>query len=836
MAREERNRLSRELTRRGKTPPTNLPVLRECLVGREHDLASARRILLSDEVGLLTLTGAGGSGKTSLALHLATDVLDAFDDGAYFVSCAPISDPGLVASTIAQTLGMRDAGDRPVLDSLRDHLRRCSLLLILDNFEQLLPAGPLVADLLAASPGLKVLVTSRAALKVRGEHELLVPPLALPDLRLRPDRDLLAHNPSVALFVERARAVRPSFALTDENVRIVAEIAVRLDGLPLAIELAAARLRLFSPRELLARLHHRLPLLTDGARDVPARQRTLRDTVAWSYHLLDADQQRLFRRLAVFIGGCTLDAAEAVCGESADPDANVLDGVATLVDMSLLRHEDGADDESRLIMLETIREYGLERLGASGEAAEMRQRHGAYYLGLAESADVKPWVTWEREALDRLEGEHDNIRAALSWSPDGTEGGDLVARLAAAMSWFWYVRGYFAEGRRWIRGVLARHASVARSTRAHLLAYLGLLEQESSEYRRSEADLNESLALFRRLGDQRGIAFSTGLLGLIDRREGRLEAAGSLFEASMAHARAAGDPWLIAAGGYWFGQLAAARGELELALGHLESVVASMRTMGERQLLGRALARLGIVADARGEQARAQDLIAESLAIARQSGDALGVIQAIYGLGRVMHTQGQLDRATDSFRESLMLARQSGSTLIAATTILALGRVAQSSGDLARAARLFGAAEALHVRTDLSFAIDGSAEHQRFLAALRLDLGDAAFDALLDEGMSMTWEPAVDYALSDADRAERKDAESGDRRLGRDSSELTPRELEVVTLIARGWTNRQIADALAIAERTAESHARNIREKVGLTTRAELIAWASQREEITGSP
>ena len=275
-----------ERMRRGKAPPTNLPVLRGRLVGRDQDLATARRILLSDDVGLLTLTGAGGSGKTSLALHLATDVLDAFDDGAFFVSCAPIADPALVASTIAQTLGLREAGDRPVVEGLVDYLQRRSLLLILDNFEQLLSAGPLVADLLAASPGLKVLVTSRAALKVRGEHELLVPPLALPDLGRLPASDTLAHSPSVALFVERARAVRFTFKLTPENARTVAEIAVRLDGLPLAIELAAARLRLFSLRELLTRLDHRLPLLTGGARDVPARQRTLRDTIAWSYDLL----------------------------------------------------------------------------------------------------------------------------------------------------------------------------------------------------------------------------------------------------------------------------------------------------------------------------------------------------------------------------------------------------------------------------------------------------------------------------------------------------------------------------------------------------------------------
>jgi predicted ATPase/DNA-binding CsgD family transcriptional regulator len=821
-----------EPMRRGKPPPTNLPVLRERLVGREQDLAVARRILLSDEVGLLTLTGAGGSGKTSLALHLATDVLDAFDDGAFFVSCAPVADPGLVASTVAQTLGLRDLGDRPVLGGLVDYLRPRSLLLILDNFEQLLPAGPLVADLLAASPGLKVLVTSRAALRVRGEHELLVPPLALPDLRLPADRDMLAHNPSVALFVERAQAVRSTFALTDGNAQSVAEIAVRLDGLPLAIELAAARLRLFSPRELLTRLDHRLPLLPHGARDVPARQRTLRDAIAWSYDLLDEVQQRLFRRLAVFVGGCTLDAVEAICVASHDPDVDVLDGVATLVDMNLLRHEDGGDDESRLVMLETIREYGLERLEASGEAADLRQRHAVYYLGLAESAGVRPWGTTARDSLNRLAREHDNVRAALSWSPDGLEAGDLVARLAAAMSYFWYVRGHFAEGRRWIQGVLGTDAAGAGAIRAQLLAGLGLLAHQSGEYRDAKADLHESLALYRRLGDRHGIAWSTALLGNVAYSEGHLEEAGTLFEESLAQARAADESWLIAVGQYRLGHLAAGRGELALAATHLDSAVTALRAMGERTLLGRCLARLGVVADARGEQIRAPGLVEESLAIAREIGDALGVIQALFSLGWVLHGRREDERAADCLRESLELARRTGVRWNAAIAIHALGQVAQASGDLARAARLFGDAEAVHARIDLTLPVGGAAGHQRSLAGLRSSLGDVAVDALLDEGKAMSWETACDHALADLNRAERPAAGPIDRGPSRAPSELTARELEVITLIARGWTNRQIADELAMAERTAETHARNIREKLGLATRAELVAWANRRDVV----
>jgi len=822
-----------ERARRGKAPPSNLPVLRERLVGREQDLATAQQILLSHDVGLLTLTGAGGSGKTSLALHLATDVLDAFDDGAFFVSCAPIADPDLVASTIAQTLGLREAGDRPVIDSLVDYLRRRSLLLILDNFEQVLSAAALVADLLAASPGLKVLVTSRAALKVRGERELLVPPLALPDLRSLPDLDVLAHNPSVGLFVEQARAVRATFALTDENARTVAEIAVRLDGLPLAIELAAARLRLFSPRELLTRLDHRLPLLTGGARDVPARQRTLRDAIAWSYALLDEGQQRLFRRLAIFVGGCTLDAVEAVCGARVDSDAGVMDGVTCLVDMSLLRHEDGADDESRLTMLETIREYGLERLEVSGESAELRQHHAAYYLGLAESADVTPWGTWDRGCLERLEREHDNIRAALAWSPENAEGGGLVARLAAAMSWFWYVRGHFAEGRRWIDSMLATHAAGAGPSRALLLANLRLLGQvPRGEYGHYVTTLNESLTLFQQLGDQRGIAWSTMLLGFDAYSAGDLEVAGTRLEASLALARATGEPRLIAYGHYLFGLLETARGDLEIAATHLESGVATLRTIGERMLLGRSLARLGVVIGARGEPVRALGLVEESLKIAREIGDAAGVIQALLSLGMVLHARNADDRAAACFREGLELARWAGSRQNASLAMYLVGRTAQASGDLDRAARLFGATEGLHERFRLTLPAHEAAEYQRSLTALRSSLGDAVVDALFDEGKAMSWELACDYALAEADPPGRKADGPVSHVPNRDLSDLTPREREVVALIGRGWTNRQIADELAMAERTAETHARNIREKLCLTTRAELVAWANRRELV----
>ncbi|MFQ5794857.1 MAG: AAA family ATPase [Candidatus Bipolaricaulia bacterium] len=377
---------------------------------------------------LLTLTGAGGTGKTRLGLQAAADLIDDFEDGVYFVDLAPISDPGLVVSAIAQKMGVREAevGGRPLLDSLKEHLRDKQILLLLDNFEQVVAAAPQVAELLAACAWLKLLVTSREPCHVRGEHVFPVPPLALPE----PDRkrplaiEYLMQYEAVRLFIDRAQAVKPDFAVTHENAPAVAEICIRLDGLPLAIELAAARITLLPPQVMLARLGSRLKLLTGGARDLPARQQTLRATIDWSYDLLDASEQTLFERLSVFVGGCTLEVAEAVCNGTGDLelDVDVLDGLASLVDKNLLRQEEQVEGAPRFLMLETIREYGLERLEASGEAEATQRTRADYYLALAEQAEPKLWGGPEQgEWLDRLEVEHDNLRAALAWCEQSGE-------------------------------------------------------------------------------------------------------------------------------------------------------------------------------------------------------------------------------------------------------------------------------------------------------------------------------------------------------------------------------------------------------------------------------
>ena len=405
----------------GRAVTSNLPAYLTPLLGREQEVQVVCSLLQRPEIRLLTLTGPGGVGKTRLGVQVATVLMNDFANGVCFVSLGPISDPELVIPTIAQALDLPEAGDAgqgqpQPLQRLNTYLREKQGLLLLDNFEQVMAAAPSLVELLGACPGLKILVTSRAVLRVQGEYESVVPPLALPALKYPPDTEALSHYAAVALFMQRAQATRPGFHITDANAPVIAGICARLDGLPLAIELAAARIKLLPPEALLARLEHRLQILTSGARGLPVRQQTLRSTIKWSYELLPADEQRLFWRLSVFVGGCTLKAVEAVCGEADAVALDVLDGVASLLDNSLLQQTEQAGDEPRFVMLETIREYGRECLEASGEREEIRRAHANYYVALAERAEPKLCSAERENWVHRLEREHDNIRAALSWS------------------------------------------------------------------------------------------------------------------------------------------------------------------------------------------------------------------------------------------------------------------------------------------------------------------------------------------------------------------------------------------------------------------------------------
>ena len=490
--------------------PHNLQTQPTPLLGREREVEQVCAKLRRDDVRLLTLTGPGGTGKTRLALQVAADLLDDHKDGVYFVALAPLSDPALVVSTIAQTLGVKESGGRSIMQSLLDYLREKALLLALDNFEQVTDAAPQVAELLANSPRLKVLATSRIPLHLRGEHEFAVPPLALPNIGHLPALESLSQYAAVELFIERAQAVQAGFSVDNENAPAVAAICVRLDGLPLAIELAAARIKLLAPQAMLRRLEDPLKFLTGGARDLSVRQQTLRGAIAWSYDLLDENEKRLFRRLAVFVGGFTLEAAAAVCETTGDLQLDVFEGIAALVDESLLRQESSPDGEPRFFMLETIREYALERLTESGE--ELQRQHAEFFLTFAEQAEIELHGFQQLKWLERLEVEHDNLRAALGWLAHNDEA-QRGLRLAGALTDFWNTRGHRTEAERQF-GVLFALPGASRLTAARAKALSGAAWLSVYLDRRKAHSLwEESVQLWRELGDKRGLALATIHLG-----------------------------------------------------------------------------------------------------------------------------------------------------------------------------------------------------------------------------------------------------------------------------------------------------------------------------------
>ena len=501
----------------------NLPAQLTSLIGREQEVAVVCSLLQRADVHLVTLTGTGGIGKTRLGLAVATELLDTFTDGVCFVPLASISDPALVVPTIAHLLGLEHthtgSGSVQVdMEYLKAFLQDKHFLLVLDNFEQVVRASPDLTELLVTCPHLNILVTSRAALHLRGEHEFPVPPLAFPKRIQSPASEDLVQYAAITLFLQRALAVKPDFAITKANIHAIATICKHLDGLPLAIELAAARIKVLPPQALLQRLTHRLAVLTGGAQNVSARQQTLRNTIAWSYNLLDEAEQWLFRQLSVFVGGCTLEAIEAVSDAFEQRAARVLDGVASLIDKSLLRQTEQEGEEPRLVMLETIREYGLECLASSGELGQTRQAHAEYYLHLAEEAEPHLYGTEQLWWFDCLEREHDNLRAVLNWSVEGKEAGqreETALRLAGVLVRFWVVRGYVSEGRSWLEQALANSAAITPDVRANALCGAGWLAFFQSDVERAEVLCGQGLQCYREAREtQRTPAMASSLIFL----------------------------------------------------------------------------------------------------------------------------------------------------------------------------------------------------------------------------------------------------------------------------------------------------------------------------------
>src|SRR6266702_3433206 len=763
--------------------PNNLPLQPTPFIGREKEVNAVQPLLLRDEVRLLTLTGPGGTGKTRLGLQVAAQLSDHFADGVFFVNLAPISDSTFVVPAIAQTLDLKETGEQPLQDLLQASLQDRQLLLLLDNFEQVLGAAEHVADLLAACPRLKVLVTSRFVLHVRGEQEFAVPPLAVPNPTHVPDLVALSQYEAVALFISRAQAVKPDFQVTHANALAVAVICAHLDGLPLAIELAAARVKLLPPQALLARLGKRLAVLTSRERDRPSRQQTLRNTIAWSYHLLDAEEQRLFRRLSVFAGGCTLQAIEAMCSTLGDQVEPVLDAVASLIDKSLLQQTEQEGEEPRLVMLETIREYGLEVLTASGEMAITRQAHALYYVRLSEEAE--PELAGPRQAmwLERLEREHDNLRAALQWGLSPGEDGhrrEMALRLGGALRQFWIVHGHLSEGRNFLEQALVESKGVPASVQVKAFVTAANLANHQSDNDRTEALAEKSRALYQELGDTQGIALSLRLLAGVAGRRGTLPAARMLNEEALALFRKVGDKEGAASSLHNMGLLAIAQGEFAEARAFLEESLAFHREVGNKAGMAHALwALASALFDFQGSPSTIRALLEESLALSQEVGDKEASGSCFSLSGKLALSQGDIATARRLLEKSLVINREIGNREHTADSLFHLARVEAHQGDnvaarafyeesLAMAARggdykglipscLEGLADVVAVQGEFTWAarLLGTAEYlrealgtplqpvdraayERLVAATSAQLGGQAFAAAWAEGRTMT--------------------------------------------------------------------------------------------------
>ncbi len=724
--------------------PNNLPLQATPLIGREREVEEVTKRLRGPETRLLTLVGPGGTGKTRVGLQAAAELVEAFEDGVFFVPLAAITDPALTAPTIARTLGMSESGARPPEELLADYLRGRRTLLLLDNLEQIPGSAPVLDGLLSAAAGLQILATSRTPLRIYGEQEFPVPPLTLPGPGTSPPLENLAGYEAVGLFVERARAVKPEFSLTEENADAVVEICRRLDGLPLAIELAAARVKLLSPRVLLQKLGNSLELLTGGARNVPERQRTLKNTIEWSYGLLGEGGKVLFVRLAVFSGGATLEAMEAVCKAGGHLPTDVFDGASSLLDESLLRQEEGAGGEPRFAMLETIREFANEKLEGCGEAEALKRSHAEYFLTLAEEAEPRLTTGEQVPWLDRLDDEYDNLRGALSWSLERGEA-ETALRLGGALWRFWYVRGHTSEGRRWLEEALSLRAEGAESLRARALNGAGHLAWSQGDHERAEALREESLALSRQAGDRREIADALNGLGFVARRRGNFEAARNMHEEALTLSRQIDDRWSIAHSIDLSGRAAAFQGDYAAARPRLEKSLQMFREIGDRSGIAESIGVMGMAALGEGDYQAARLRFEEARELMSNLGDRRGVGKMTTPLGDAVLNQGDPDTARALYEEALEDVKAQRDKWWIAWCLEGMAAVDQNEPE--RAARLFGAAAALREAIGAPRPPAFRSYHDHKLTLVRNRLGQKAFDRARTQGQKLTLEEAIDYAL-----------------------------------------------------------------------------------------
>jgi len=730
-------------------------------------------MLRDDTVRLLTLTGPGGVGKTRLLILLADELVPDFPGGVTFVPLTPVSDPDSLLLTIASALNIPEAGDTNLVDQLASALGGWPRLLLLDNFEQIVEAGPSLTTLLAACPSLKVVVTSRVVLRVSGEHELVVPPLAVPGASHARSLEEVASSEAVSLFLLRASAVNPGFALTAENAPAIVDICRRLDGLPLAIELAAARTKILSPQALAERLGDRLRVLIGGPRDQPTRLQTMRDAIAWSYDLLDPDEQALFRRLAVFPAGFGIDAAEQVVGSDL-----VLDGIASLVDKSLLQRTD-ANGEPRFTMLETIRAFALEQLAGSGEDADTRRRHADWCQALVTDAAATMTAVPSQTALNRLEQEHDSLLAVLGWLLETGEV-ERAAQMAVGAWWFWFTRGHLTIGRTW-------------SARAF------------------EALDETPTLLWLRLNT---------ISGWFAEVVGEFETAVAMHEHGLEVARVVGDPAVLGIALYALADVVDDRREPEYPLELYREAEAIFRALDAGPWLAVTLNGTGAIYRESGDLDRATALIEEALALGRASNHTWIIALSLGHLGRIYRMQNDLERAIEFDRQTVRLWYEVGDWWRMSRTINELGVTAQLTGHYDYAARLLGGSEALREQHSGAFMPLLSGPYERALAEIQRHLGNEGFTAAWNAGRSL----GIDELLNLAATTPASPAVTQPRPTP--AVGLSAREMEVLRLLVAGRSDRQIAEELFISHRTAQGHVGSIFNKLGVNSRTAAATTA----------
>lgn len=773
----------------GAATPFPWPVPLTRLIGREREESGAAHLLRQEEVRLLTLTGPAGVGKTRLALQLAESLAEVFVDGVRVASLAPIQESGLVLSALAELLDVREVGSQPLLDRLKLVLHHQQCLLVLDNFEQVLAAAPLLVELLGACPQVKALVTSRARLQVRGEYELVVPPLALPDPGHLPTLSDLNQYGAVALFVARARTVQSTFALTEALAPLVAELCVRLDGLPLAIELAAARLKLLPLPTLLAQLEDRLTLLTGGARDLPERQQTMRQAIGWSYALLSEVSQQLFRRLSVFAGSWTLTAASQVCSVGDEPASPLLEEVATLVDQSLVQPVAvPGDEEPRFQLLETLRAYGLEQLEQAGEVEALRGRHARYLLALAEREQERLLGPEQASALARLSQEMDNLRATLRWLQDHD---DLEhgLQLAGALWQFWLRRGALSEGRAWLETLLARgkhSGKVLALTEAHACYGAGALAAEQGDYARALALAQHCVFLAEQGGNERLQARALNLQGNVSKFQGQFALAARLYEAGLSLFRTLHEQASVAILLNNLATLAQEHGDYARARALQEESLAIKRSQGDQRGIAVALTNLGDTARKEGHLDEAHARAEESLALFDQLADEKSIAIVLNNLGQAAFLQGAYEQAAAYIQQSLTRAERIGAEWVRAVALHTKGQLAAARGERAeaesayyqswqlyarershlgmvecleglialyaatdpeRGARLYGLTTTWRARMETPLPPVDVPALEQAVAAMRATLGKEAFTAVMTAGQALSLEQVLSQPL-----------------------------------------------------------------------------------------